>query len=282
MTPVVAVNPQGTVMVAWYDRREDPNRMCWDLYGAVSRDGGRTFSANAKLSSAASCPPPGLPPSVAVHNVSPRLPDPNRIPDSLLERRGTIERLQARTAVENQAARDEANRNLTSSRLTLSFDPARNQWPGHYTGLAASRTGAFHAVWLDRRSGTQELYSARIAWEPPETPSGLSEQDVSNRVEVVAGPAAFDTAKRTVTVPLQVRNVGATPVHGPIKVTLRRVGVAAAVDTTLSFTGKLGTADRLHPKDVSEPLSVTFRVNAEAGWDTAFDFRVTGSTTRGR
>lgn len=31
--------------------------------------------------------------------------------------------------------------------------------------LIASRNGTFHAVWLDRRSGPQELYSARITWD---------------------------------------------------------------------------------------------------------------------
>lgn len=282
MTPVVTVNPAGTVMLAWYDRRNDPNRMCWDYYGALSRDGGASFGANFKISSASSCPPPGLPPTVAVHNVSPRLPDANRLPDSLLERRGTIERLQTRIVLENLAARDEANHALTSSRLTLSFDPARNQWPGHYTGLAASSNGTFQAVWLDRRGGTQELYTARIVAQTPDRPADLVAQDVSKRIEVVAGTAVFDAAKGTVTVPLQVRNVGSVPVFGPITVALKGVGAAAPFDSSATFVGKLGTADRLEPKDVSEPVSVTFAVKADVGWDAAFDFRVTGSVQKGR
>ena len=43
-TPAVAVTDKGTVVVAWYDRRDDPNDRCLKLYAAHSTDGGRTFS----------------------------------------------------------------------------------------------------------------------------------------------------------------------------------------------------------------------------------------------
>jgi len=282
MTPVVAVNAAGTVMVAWYDRRNDPNRMCWEYFAALSTDGGATFGPNFKISSAPSCPPPGYPPSVAVHNVSPRIPDPNRLPDSLLERLSLPERIQILNPRENEAARDEANRGLSSPRLTISFDPARNLWPGHYTGLAADRDGTFHAVWLDRRGGTQELYTARIVLGPAERPAELVETDISNRIEVMAGPPTFDPAKNTVTMALQVRNVGSSTVFGPIQVAIKGIGATAAFDTTVTLAGKLGTADRLLPRDLSEPVLVTFQVKPEAGFDAAFDFRVTGSAPRGQ
>lgn len=278
LIPVVAVNPAGTIAVAWYDRRDDPNRMCWHYYGAISTDGGASFSPNFKISSAPSCPPRDLAPSVAIHNLSPRPDDPNRLPESILENRGTIERLQIRIALENQAARDEANRDLTSARLSLLFDPARSLSPGHYAGLAADRGGDFIAMWLDRRSGAQELYTARITPGATATPSGLSEMDVSRQAEVIAGTAAFDPAKHTVTVPLQVRNVGAAPLHGPLRLELR--GLGPGRDTTVSFTGKLGSGERLHPRDLSEPVPVTFTVDPGRGFDASFDFRVLARVAR--
>jgi hypothetical protein len=281
MTPVVAVNPVGTIMIAWYDRRNDPNRMCWEYLGAISTDGGTSFGSNFKISTAPSCPPAGFPPAAVVHNVSPRLPDPDRLPDSLLEKRGTIERLMIRITTENEDAKAEANRDLTTSRLTLSFDPARNVWPGHYTGLAADRNGAFHAVWLDRRSGGQELYTARVV-TGSEPSTDLIEADLTTRTAVIAGAPVFDATKNTVTLALQIRNVGGTIIGGPLRLAIQGIGAAAPFDTSVSFTGKLGTADRLWPRDISEPVKITFQVKPESGYDAKFDFRITGFAPRAR
>jgi len=50
--PTVSVdNVTGKVIVAWYDSRVDPaNNILTRIYGAVSTDGGQTFSANANIS----------------------------------------------------------------------------------------------------------------------------------------------------------------------------------------------------------------------------------------
>lgn len=273
MTPVVAVSPNGTVGVAWYDRRNDPNRMCWDYLAAFSTDGGATFGPNAKISSAPSCPPPGNPPAVLVVNQSPRLPDPNQLPDSALDRLGTIAKLTARIARENQAAKDEANRGVTTARLSLSFDPSRNVWPGHYTGLTADRNNVFHALWLDRREGAQQLYTTRVTLDEPPAPAA-AEADLTRDLEVTAGPPAFDPAKNTVTVTLQLRNTTTAPVYGPILLRM------AGVDSAVSFAGKLGTADRLLPGDLSEPATVVLPVRPDRGFDAAFDFTITGRKGR--
>ena len=47
--PWISVKPDGTIDVAWYDRRNDPNDILWDVYIAKSIDGGATFSANVCL-----------------------------------------------------------------------------------------------------------------------------------------------------------------------------------------------------------------------------------------
>ena len=58
--PTVAVGPDGTVVVTWYDRRlsDDPVRENWeiDLFAAMSTDGGQTFGPNFRVSDA-SFPP---------------------------------------------------------------------------------------------------------------------------------------------------------------------------------------------------------------------------------
>ncbi len=47
--PVVGVDRFGRVISAWIDRREDPRGVFYNIYGTVSSDGGRTFSANQRL-----------------------------------------------------------------------------------------------------------------------------------------------------------------------------------------------------------------------------------------
>jgi hypothetical protein len=47
--PRIAVGPQGDVAVIWYDTRRDPLHHLLDVFGSLSTDGGRTFSANFRL-----------------------------------------------------------------------------------------------------------------------------------------------------------------------------------------------------------------------------------------
>ena len=45
---------------------------------------------------------------------------------------------------------------------------------------------------------------------------------------------------------------------------------------SLSFDGKLGSANVLEPLDVSEPITVSIKTQAATGWDAALDVRVSG------
>ena len=292
-TPVVAVAPDGTIGILWYDGRDDPARRCWELYFTRSTDGGDSFSANQKITTAPSCPPPALAPQALVHNLSARGRDPNVPPDSIVDRMNLITKLGFQTVKVNQQARDEWEARLTDGRLTLSFGAARNIFAGHYTGMAADRDGNFHALWLDRRSGMQELHTARLTFGAPRPVSG-SPTDVTRLVEVVAGTPTYDAATGRIKVPVQIRNASNQTIAGPI--TLRIVGVsevagkkaAAFVDSAVArastpeftFAGKLGSADRLEPGDMSEPLEIAIAVKAETGLDAALDFRVFGVSMR--
>lgn len=294
MTPVVSVAPKGEVAVAWYDRRGDPARRCWDYYIAYSTNGAQSFGANQKISSAASCPPPAWAPDSYVYNLSP-YDDPNRPPDSTLTRLATMERFSVAGPDFVRAARNDANKGSPNGRIVVSFDGSRNLFAGHYTGLAADRDGQFIAVWADRRSGRQELYTARISLgAAPPPPSNLTDADVTDRIEVISGTPNYDVAKGTVKLQLQLRNVSRQPVYGPL--TLDIVGIANAagaptaelIDSSgtalssrvISFAGKLGSGDVLPPRGMSEAVEVTLRLRPGAGFDTALDFRVKGRVTR--
>jgi hypothetical protein len=73
-TPVLAVSRDGVVGVAWQDRRDDSTNHCSNVYFAASIDGGKSFLANTKISTARSCVGPnrGLPPETSA--VSARWP----------------------------------------------------------------------------------------------------------------------------------------------------------------------------------------------------------------
>ena len=55
-TPMLAVNSEGVVGVAWYDRRNDPEKMCQDVYFTASFDGAETFLPPRRISTETSCP----------------------------------------------------------------------------------------------------------------------------------------------------------------------------------------------------------------------------------
>ncbi|MGH7467826.1 MAG: sialidase family protein [Longimicrobiales bacterium] len=294
MTPVVAVNRAGVVGVAWYDRREDVTRRCWKKYFAASLDGGQTFSRNVPVSSAPSCPSKDTAPRVLVKNATPDsvLPSPDSVAKLIAARRfGEAE--QINLALERRAA----EQGIQGAQLRVSFDRGRSVWPGHYTGLTADTTGAFHALWADRRSGYQQMYSARIDVTTSAEPqlTALIDTIVTELVQVIAAQPKYDEATGTSTVELQLRNVSTQTVYGPLRVRLARVisgatHIANVIDnsdtrqkaegTSWDFSTLLGTRARLEPGMVSEAKSVLIRSRPELGLDVVVAFEVLGRLRR--
>lgn len=56
--PVISVNNEGVVMVAWMDRRDDASGGCYAPYVSASMDGGSTFTSAVRVASSVSCPDP--------------------------------------------------------------------------------------------------------------------------------------------------------------------------------------------------------------------------------
>ncbi len=57
--PFVAVAPNGSVAVSWYDRRRDDQNLLIDLFMRISSTGGASFGPNLKITEV-SFPPPGI------------------------------------------------------------------------------------------------------------------------------------------------------------------------------------------------------------------------------
>ncbi len=58
--PWIDVKCDGTIDVAWYDRRNDPNDVNWDVYMAKSSDGGASFSPNVMVNDTCFATPTNL------------------------------------------------------------------------------------------------------------------------------------------------------------------------------------------------------------------------------
>ena len=296
MTPVVAVNQEGVVGVAWYDRRNDPARRCWEQYFGASLDGGETFLPNVAVSTAPSCPEKDLPPSVHVWNVSPYFDD--TLPsEEELSKAPDRERRRMEEVVGIERAFREASKDIQAARIRVSFDPGRNIWPGHYTGLTHDAEGVFHALWADRRNELQQLFTARIQvlTSPEPSPPPTHTAMVTELVRLVGGPAKYEEAKGTATFELQVRNVSEQTIYAPLKVRVTKVASSSAGPTAIfldpdeggkgagaswDFSELLGSRKRLEPLMISEAKKITVQTQRETGLDGVFDFEVIGHLTR--
>ncbi|MDE2806193.1 MAG: sialidase family protein [Gemmatimonadota bacterium] len=272
MLPVVEVNRDGVVGVAWYDRRRDDTRRCWELFFTSSSDGGETFGANVPVASAPSCPPPAHAPVARVHNVAAD-PDVKDLTEEEIAKMDLVQRMTVVMAEQSRNARAEYFGDLDHARLEVSFDNARGNQPGHYLGLAGDANGAFHPLWISRRNGTDELFTTtvEVTASAPAAPTG-EETDVTGALLVVAGPVVYDAASGTATVEVQLRNVSDGVVHGPVR--LRAEGGEAREGSEWSFEGRMGSHDRLPPGGLSEPVKV--KLTTGPGMDARLDFRVYG------
>jgi len=298
LTPVVAVNQDGVVGVAWYDRRDDPTRRCWKQYFSASLDGGRTFLKNEPISTAPSCPPPNKPPMVEVYNE--RSAKELRSWDELrreARRAGADYGSAGLEELGNQAkARVRAEAGLAAtSRMHVSFDPGRAEFQGHYTGLTAATDGSFLAVWADGRRGNQEMYSAkvRVVTEPRET-GRLESRKLNDVVDVIAGDVSYDEASGITTMQVKLHNRSDRPIHPPLVLRVRHVvvgpkNVAANAEKGSESTGGewdfstlLGMQKRLDPGTISEPRVVRLRSTTDHGLDLILDYDVIGMTAVSR
>jgi hypothetical protein len=200
--PVVATNKDGVVAVTWYDTRDSKDGREYNEYFAASIDGGETFLPSAKVSSAPSDP------------------------------KGSGNAVMTPMIYEHQ------------KKLNLSFLSAASRWGsgGDYMGLTADKEGNFHPFWADSRSGTFQIYTARVKVEVPQKdvppPPGIpappvppkaatserAETDLVGRVEVIFDPTRYDTARKELTIPIRLKNVSEDPIYPPLKLEITGIG----------------------------------------------------------
>jgi len=232
--PVVAVNKDGVVAVTWFDTRDAADGKQFHEYFAASVDGGRTFLPARRLSSAPSIP-------ARAGNALPQ-PTVFRYKDSLY----------------------------------LSSTSASSRWGsgGDYMGLTADRDGVFHPFWADARSGTFQIFSARVevvrpeapapdkkaAAAPPPPPGKRTEASLLDRVEFVFDPPRYDAATKQLEYFVRIKNTSTAPIYPPIRVEVVAFGFE-------DFQSEEQKRD-----DAANAPSVLTSSNGKTGVGAAIDF----------
>lgn len=215
-TPAIAVNRHGVVGLVWNDRRHDATNRCYHLYFAASIDGGQSFSRNARLSDASTCP---TDPSNAVGVAASAYVHPNP-------------------------------GDATGKSQDVHFTTVPGRWPngGDTQGLVADREGVFHAAWISGKTGTMQVWAQRVAVDARRLCAAGAIQ-LSDRVldEAVleVGTAKMDTLSRTLTISARLRNTGSAELQGPLHLVLEDASwQVTAVEATNADVGARGAGAR--------------------------------------
>jgi len=167
---------------------------------------------------------------------------------------------------------------------------------GEYLGLATDTDGTFHPFWTDGRTGTYQIWTARVRVEPAvgkredqEAKPPLVQADVSDRVEAVLEPLLESSQAGTVELPIRLRNKSGQPIYRPITVEVTNFNVngallnagngKAGVGATFDYSRALGDFESLPPSAISEGVVWRFRMPSHRG-DRKLKFKVTAMVER--
>jgi hypothetical protein len=206
--PAIAVNRDGVVGVTWFDTRNSVghDNKQYDEYFAASVDGGETFSAPVRVSSGTSSP----------------------------FGRGNLT-MQA----DSWGYKGETR---------ISFISAVSRWPagGDYMALTTDREGIFHPFWVDARTGTFQIQTARVTVSEKTTDETNTDRKTTvstdsdpekytpqpaevnasllDKVELLFDPTSYDPVTRVLEVPLRLRNISHSTIYGPITLEVTKFG----------------------------------------------------------
>jgi hypothetical protein len=259
--PVVAVNRHGVVGVSWYDRRDVPDGLGWDVRFAASVDGGETFLPSVRVSSATSQFGPDL-----------RFGLTGSVDDRLDTRQGHV--LQVRIQ-------------------------GRDFYAGDTAGIAADGFGVFHPVWIDHHTGVAQVWTAAVTVNGQGVRNGDPALDhlidVSSSVTLDVRSTSYDQTTGEVAVTVALRNTSADRV--PLPLTVRPVVVASELAEDIAATnadnastgaaavwifGERGSSGFLEPRAATAPKILRFRLKGMRPYPKAVEYRIGLVTMRAR
>ncbi len=246
LMPQIAVSPNGTVGVTWYDWAEDTRST--KLRFSASLDGGESWLSSVVVS---------------MHGFVIKHP-----PEFAVQ-------TEARGGGERRSARREDAVDVVARPSPRSYYPW-NGAPGDYTGIASGADGVFHAFWIDNRSGRGELYTARVTVDgivskPNADLAPLS--DITLAVELQFTSSVWDARTRTISWEYQLMNTSRDTIRGPVVIRIAQLASDLGVATLVldgDRTGRAGTTidlsaalagGRLLPDQTTLPQRLQVRVD---------------------
>jgi len=178
--PTLAVNRDGVVGLTWNDRRESPDNVGYVTRFTASIDGGETWLPSVRVGEQPARLRSGLESGIVTGYVAPG----------------------------------------ESGPLTLHVSHVPGPQTGDTAGLRGDTDGVFHALWIDNRTGIDEIYTAPItvkgAVVKHGSPDLASLADVTGKVAVDLAAVAYDPKTQLVTVEASLRNRSKEPIRGRI------------------------------------------------------------------
>ncbi len=197
LMPTVAVNKDGIVAVAWYDRRDNPDDLGWWVRFRASRDGGETFAPSVRVSEAS-----------AAHGAS---------------EQWTVQGNASGGGKKPPGGGPDAKAPGGPIAVTLALNPFQFNG-GHTGGMAATADGRFHPFWADNRTGIAQLWTAAVTVPGAAVKNGSPElatlDDVSDAVELKVLSTDYDRKTNRLAVRVKLRNTSSQTVEGPLKLRL--------------------------------------------------------------
>jgi len=248
LMPTVAVNADGVVGVAWYDRRDSEDNLGWWVRFRASLDGGETFVPSVRVSEAASA-------------------------------FGSSDRWTVLASSSGGGRKPSGVPDAKAPGGPISVNLALNGFEfngGHTAGIAVDASGVFHPLWIDNRTGLAQVWTAPVSVTGRAVKNGspdlASLDDVSPKVELVVTATDFDRKSNRVTLRARLKNTSEERIAGPFKLRLLRLtselGRPEALDTENGDRGPGAVWDwgaaipggELEPGAESQPRELAFRL----------------------
>ncbi|MGH9159577.1 MAG: hypothetical protein ACRD2X_06285 [Vicinamibacteraceae bacterium] len=205
--PMLAVNREGVVGVAWYDRRSAADNLGWSVRFTASLDGGQTFL-----------------PSVVVAEHAGRFDGNERwAPFAVVRGGGT------------PAATGGPIRTIVSY--------GHHYSGGDYHNMTTDSAGVFYPYWIGNFTGWHQVYTTPITVKGPPHPhlAGPNVVDVSERVTLEVVRTQYDPTNHVASLTVQLRNVSDSPISAPLHVRLltlhSEIGIPRALDADNALEG---------------------------------------------
>jgi hypothetical protein len=287
VTPVVAVNKDGVVAVAWYDRRAFEDNISWNIRMRASLDGGETWTPSVKITDKASIF--GGPAETWLAQPGGGGGGGGR------GRGGGADTARSGGAVVSLSGR------LGYANFTFA--------PGHNGAFVADAAGAFHPAWIDYRNGMAQLWTSTIWVKGPVAVNGGGDlatmSNLSSRVSLETISTSYDRQTNRLTFRTVLKNLSKTDtVRGPLKARVlvltsenaKTIEIANS-DNELRGTGAVWNftpqlkGGMLLPDSVSAPKDLVFQLGGlsrfregtelRLGFVT-MDAKILGPPVRGR